>query len=232
MVGDLAHSLISQALGLDNTEEEEDGEEEGMMTMSQPSTKTSSTASTASVTTVAAPLLTDVEIEMWWSSLTTLGHLLTDCLPAKVIVDTSLGLKVFIQLLLPLTRSLSHHGNGNVLRKSGRVVEQGVAGATTTATTNSSNSNTSNSSTSNFSSSNSSSSMTQPYSNLPLETVPSRPTIISTLLLGTTTTTNTTTTTSYLYCHNVNTLSIVHPPSLTLFPFPSSFLLRIVRMWW
>ena len=205
MVGDLAHPLISQTLALGNTEEEE-GQEEGMMTPTQPTT-----TATATTGSEIAPLLTGVEVEVWWSSLTALGHLLTDCLPAKVIVDTSIGLKVFIQLLLPLTRSLPHHGNGSVLRKSARVVEEGVAGATTTNTTATANTTTTaNSSNSNSSSS---SSMTQPYSNLPLETVPSRPTIISTLLLGTITTT--TTTTACLYSHNYN-LSIIHP---SLSPF-------------
>ena len=204
VVGDLTHPLISQALALDNTEEDEE-----MKSPTQPPT----TATGIGI----APLLTDIEIEMWWSSLIALGHLLTDCLPAKVIVDTSIGLKVFVQLLLPLTRSLSHHGNGSVVRKSGRVVEQGVTGATntstttttanTTTTTNSSNSN---------SNSNSSSSITQSYNNLSLETVPSRPTIISTLLLGTTTTTYTIT--IYLYSHNYNiyNLPIIHHVSLPL----------------
>ena len=66
------------------------------------------------------------------------------------------------------------------------------------------------------SNSNSSSSITQSYNNLSLETVPSRPTIISTLLLGTTTTTYTIT--IYLYSHNYNiyNLPIIHHVSLPL----------------
>ena len=142
---------------------------------------TAAEATTTTTTVAAAPLLTDVEIEVWWSSLTALGHLLTDCVPAKAIVDSSIGLRVLVRALLPLTRSLATSGSGG----GGGGGGSSSSGTPLVGCTSTSSSSTTSSTTS-------STNMAHPYINLPSETVPSRPTIISTLLLGTTTTPTTT----------------------------------------
>ena len=182
MVGDLAHPLVSHALA----------NEDMILTMTYPlSARSTATTTTAmppaadTTTTVApVPLLTDIEIEVWWSSLTALGHLLTDCVPAKTIVDSSMGLRVLVRALLPLTRSLaaasvSGSGGGGGGGGSSSSITPLVGSTSTTSSTTTS------------SSTNTSTNMAHPYINPPSETVPSRPTIISTLLLGTATTTTT-----------------------------------------
>jgi hypothetical protein len=49
--------------------------------------------------------LTECEVEMWWSALSTLGHLCAGCDEAKETVDRCLGEGVFIRALLPLANT-------------------------------------------------------------------------------------------------------------------------------
>jgi hypothetical protein len=55
-----------------------------------------------SVKTMTKGSLTECEVEMWWSALSTLGHLCAGCDEAKEMVDRCLGEGVFIRALLPL----------------------------------------------------------------------------------------------------------------------------------
>ena len=198
VVGDLAHPLVSYALAHD--------EKDGMMTMTpttwmltHPTTTTTNATAAGARATVVPPLLTDVEIEVWWSSLITLGHLLTDCLPAKAIVDTSPGLEMLVRALLPLTRSLdaTRGGGGGGGDGGGQGVANTTSNATATSNTTATSSGFNNAGGSSSSSGGNGSvnniidSITSGSSLFHYETVPCRPTIISTLLLGTITITTT-----------------------------------------